>query len=221
MREFDDKFEVQVKDDFTLLFREPLIFSEDLLYLAKLQPTVKLPAGGGKIWRYTFRKVNGDNRLAAPEIKFHWDLMFNESNRLEAWSLSPLFTQIAPPALFEVFLRSLANAEVDTLNYRVKVDMDPSQNISADLPTRQQIFAQFGEPLKHYSKDKDNTRVNLYRFILDSPDVEEGYEERAVTTLKLAFDNNTNELVSMSGRYAGLKIAINYRDMMKEAAPAL
>jgi hypothetical protein len=53
-----------------------------------------------------------------------------------------------------------------------------------------------------------------FRFLLVSPDIEQGYESRAISTVKLTFDAKTERLIKMSGRYAGLKIAINYQNLI-------
>ncbi|MGR9072011.1 MAG: hypothetical protein ACU833_02985 [Gammaproteobacteria bacterium] len=216
MEDFDEKFAFVVDKDFTLLFHDPLIDSKDLLNLAKIQPTTKESLSGDKLWRYTFRKVDVDNHLIEPEVNFHWDLTFNDKNRLKAWTLSPKFIKMAPPLFLEIYLRSLADAEIDSLSNQVKVDTDSLGKIMADLPKRDEIQSTLGEPLKFYKKRNQKTWVDVYRFLLDSPKIEEGYESRAITTVKLSFDEKTNELVSMSGRYAGLKIKINYRKLIEE-----
>jgi hypothetical protein len=53
-------------------------------------------------------------------------------------------------------------------------------------------------------------------FKLDAKNIEEGYEDRAISEIKIMFDKNTTELVKMSGRFAGLKISINYRDFLED-----
>ena len=217
MEDFDEKFAIVVADDFNLQFKDPLIYSSDFLELAKLQPTEKQTHNDNYRWRYIFRKIDKENRTIEPKINFHWDLTFNNSDRLVSWSLSSLFIKIAPPVILEVFLRSLSDADIDAFNYRVNVDVDSSEKITARLHKQEDVLLQLGQPLHRYSKAKDNTEVYVYRFILDSPEIEEGYEERAVTKLKLYFDRYTRELVRMSGRYAGLKISINYRKIIEQA----
>jgi len=58
--------------------------------------------------------------------------------------------------------------------------------------------------------------VYLYHFRLDAKDIEEGYEDRALSEVRLMFDKTTSELIKMSGRFAGLKISINYRNFQEE-----
>jgi len=44
--------------------------------------------------------------------------------------------------------------------------------------------------------------------------LEEGYEDRALSEVKLTFDKKTQELIKMAGRFAGLKVSINYKKFL-------
>ena len=68
----------------------------------------------------------------------------------------------------------------------------------------------------------DNQYIQLlgyfyyYHFLLDTPKIEKGYEERALSVVKLTFDKKTQELTRMAGRFAGLKISIKYRRYLSD-----
>jgi hypothetical protein len=49
-----------------------------------------------------------------------------------------------------------------------------------------------------------------------SATLEPGDEEKAVTIIKLYFDNDSEELIKMSSRFAGLNISINYRKLVEK-----
>jgi hypothetical protein len=58
----------------------------------------------------------------------------------------------------------------------------------------------------------------VYHFLLETHHIEEGYEDRALSEVQISFDKRTHELVRMSGRFAGLKVSINYRKFLEEPA---
>jgi hypothetical protein len=76
------------------------------------------------------------------------------------------------------------------------------------------VIKQLGEPLEIIEEEK--LQIYRYMFKLDAKNIEEGYEDRAISEIKIMFDKNTTELVKMSGRFAGLKISINYRDFLED-----
>lgn len=210
MDEFDRYFAINVKDDFTVHFKQPKLFSEDFVALAKLHASSEEKIADGKIWRYWFRKVDKDNKLLTPEIHFYFDLAFNKLDKVTDWTFSPLFLQIAPPEFLEASFRSLGGAEINEEKQQLKAKAGQMEKIAADLPKKAQVIKHLGEPLEITTED--DREVYFYKFRLDAHEIEEGYEERAISEVRLSFDKTSNELVKMSGRFAGLKISINYRD---------
>ncbi len=218
MNEFDRYFSVAVTDDFTLQFKEPLLYSHDFVALAKLYPSDDTATTtGGRHWRYWFRKVDADKKLVLPEIKFYSDLLFNQEKRLIAWSFSSLFLQIAPPQFLEVSLRSIAGANIDKEKKQLKANTDLLDKISAALPKKAIVLAQLGAPLE--IRDEPEQEIYIYHFLLDTPRVEAGYENNALNEVKLSFDKKNHELFNMAGNFAGLKIAIDYRTFLDEVKP--
>jgi hypothetical protein len=216
MDEFDRYFAVAVTDDFTLQFKKPILYSKDFVSLAKLQPSQKFPAvDGSKRWRYWFRKIDSHKKIITPEIKFYSELSFNNKDRIIAWSFSSLFLQIAPPKFLEVSLRSIGGAEINKEKMQLRAKADLLDKIAADLPKKAAVTTPLGAPLEII--DEKENEVYVYHFLLDSPKIDEGYEDRAISEVKLTFDKSTQELIKMAGRFAGLKISINYRNFVGQS----
>ncbi len=214
MDEFDRHFSVVANDEFTLHFKDPILFSKDFVSLSKLYSSQDDPTAEGRRWRYWFRKVDGNNKLIKPEVKFYSDLNFNKESRLIAWSFSSLFLAIAPPKFLEVSLRSIGGAEIDKEKQQLKANSALLEKITDDLPKKPAVLAQLGEPFE--IKDEPEQEVYIYRFLLETHHIEEGYEDRALNEVKITFDKKTQELVRMAGRFAGLKVSINYRKFLDE-----
>jgi hypothetical protein len=217
MGEFDRYFNVAVADDFTLQFKEPILYSKDFVSLAKLHASEEKPTMDGKRWRYWFRKVDEKGKLVSPKVQFYSDLNFNRKDRITAWSFSSLFLEIAPPKLLEVSLRSIGGADINKDKMQLKADTSRFGKINVELPLKNKIVEKLGEPLR--IDDDGGQEVYVYHFKLITHGIEEGYEDRELTVLHLNFDKKTQELTKMSGRFAGLKISINYGNLVGKAAP--
>lgn len=218
MGEFDRYFTTVTTDEFTLQFKEPIMYSKDFVSLSRLYASDDIPTTEGRRWRYWYRKVDANNKVIVPEVKFYSDLNFNKEGRITAWSFSSLFLQIAPPKFLEVSLRSIGGAEIDKEKKQLKANSKLIDKISEDLPRKSAVLAQLGEPLE--IKDEGEVEVYSYHFLLETYHIEKGYEDRALNEVKLSFDKKTGELIRMSGRFAGLKISINYRKFLDEPTEA-
>lgn len=215
MSEFDRYFKIAVANDFTLKFNEPKMFSDDFVDLAKLYPSEDTATQDGRHWRYWFRKADKDNQLVKPDIKFYSDMTFDKEKKITSWSFSPLFLEIAPPEFLEISLRSIAGGEIDKENQSLKANTDLVGKINAKLPKKAAVLAKLGEPIS--IQDEPELEVYLYRFLLQTPRIEKGYEKNAVNEVKLSFDKKNQDLVIMAGNFAGLKLAIDYRKFLSAA----
>ncbi len=212
MDEFDENFSITAGDVFNLNFKEPKLYSDDFISLLKVQPSTKSGTELDRQWRYLFKKIDIDNNIIKPEISFYFNLSFNSKDRLKQWTLSSLFLHIAPAKFLEVSIRSIAGAEINKTTRQLKADTDSFEKISTDLPQKKQILSQLGEPIE--IKDKEENEVYLYHFSLQTDEVEDGYQDRALNKVELTFDKKTDELIKMSGRFVGLKVSIKYRNYL-------
>lgn len=207
LNEFDQNFTINDNDNFIVYFNAPILYSNDFLLLSKLEPSQKQPIKNGEQWRYTFRKVDSSQKLFKPELSFFFDLNFNQQQRISAWIFSELFLEIAPPKFLEASLRSLAGGTINKLKRQLKANSHVK--VEAKLPQKTAVIERLGEPID--IKDEGEKEVYYYHFLLESPKIEKGYEERALSVVKLSFDKKTKELTQMAGRFAGLKISIKYQ----------
>jgi hypothetical protein len=210
LNEFDQYFSVIVADDFTWHFKQPLVYSDDFTFLSKLQPSSIQPESNGQEWQYLFRKVNGQGKIFQPEVSYFFTLKFNQEQRLTDFSLSPLFLNMVPTKFLEASLRSLGSGDIYESTRQLKVSADKVLKISSNLPKQAKITQHFGQPIE--ITEEDGLDVYLYHFRLETPYIEKGYEDRALTVLKLWFDKKNQELVKFGGRFAGLKLRIDYRE---------
>ncbi|MDD2737758.1 MAG: hypothetical protein PHR94_02375 [Methylomonas lenta] len=214
MAEFDRYFTVTAVDDFTVHFKEPRLYADDFIALAKLHATTEEQTPDGKHWRYWFRKLDQNSQLEKPEISFYVDLVFNKEDEVTEMSFSKMFLQIAPPEFLEASFRSLGGADINEGKRQLRAKAEFVGKVSAELPKKTAVVAHLGKPLE--ITDEEKQEIYKYHFRLDVRDIEEGYEDRALSEVRLTFDKATTELEKMAGRFAGLKISINYRNFQEE-----
>ncbi len=213
MNEFDRYFSVEAGEQFTLNFKEPVLYSQDFVLLSNLYPSEDYPTAEGRKTRYWFRKVDAEGKTMQPEIKFYSEMDFNKDKRLTAWSFSSLFLEIAPPQFLEVSLRSIGSGHIDQEKRQLRADIEKVGKITAGLPVQRRVLEKLGEPLA--VKEEAGQDIFIYHFLLDTPRIEPGYKDNALNEVKLSFDKNTHELFKMAGNFAGLKVSIDYRDFQK------
>ena len=94
---------------------------------------------------------------------------------------------------------------------QLKVDSEDLPKLTASLPKTWNILSVMGPPAGEIIEE--GLRVLIYRFKADAMPVSKEYEERRLAEARLYFDPVLDELVRLKGKFAGLKLSIDYRKL--------
>ena len=206
--EFDQHFYVESGEHFILHFLHPKLYSDDFVTLSGVKPSHVAPLSEGQRWRLNFRKIDAQrNTSAAKDLAF--DLTFNPANLLVRWDFPPEFLAIAPAEFLEASLRSLGKAKINEGKQQLSADASTLPTLNNALPEVSHVTKTLGEPLE--VENRPDGQLYVYRYLLDGVAVDEAHEKNREAVAKLLFDPVTHRLLKMSGRFAGLKISIDYR----------
>lgn len=209
---FDENFKIDNGKAFTLKFLHPLLYSEDYLTLAKVEPTSRESHNNEAQWTQVFHKLNAEGkRETGREVVF--TLHFNRKERLEAWEFSPTFVAMIPPRFLEASLRSLGKGNVDQGKKQLRVNPEDLPKVESKPPTRDEIIAKLGEPAE---KSMENgLKLHVYRFETETSAAESGYEDRRNASAKLFYDPKSHELQKVTARFLGLKFSVDFRKFIQ------
>jgi len=218
LAEFDTYARTEVAErHFILHLLEPALLSEDFVYLSKLRPSRVEPLpGGGYRWYLDFHLDPATTREQKSLI-VSFIMTYTAKERLAAFDFSPLFVEMAPAAFLEASIRSLGVGKVDQDKRQLKVNPEDLPKLTASLPRQADITKVMGPPTEENSEV--GLKVLIYRFKADALPVDKEYEERRLAIAKLYFDPVKDELVGLKGRFAGLKLSIDYRKLKGRPAP--
>lgn len=216
LADFDENVRIEVKDQhFILNLKKPVVLSEDFVYLSKLRPSriEPLPDGGYR-WYLDFRF----DPVKSPEQKkkmVSFCMTYTKDNKLAAFDFSPLFLQMAPAAFLEASIRSLGAGKVDQEKRQLKVDPQDLPKLTASLPQLSTVVSVLGPPAEEGMEE--GQKVLTYRFKADALIVDKDYMDRKEAEAALYFDPEKSELVRLKGRFAGLRLSIDYKKLQQEA----
>lgn len=213
LADFDVSMGTEVRDShFILHFRKPVLLSEDFVYLSKLRPsrTETLEQGGYR-WYLDFR-IDPSTNAEQRRKRISFGMTFDRKNRLTAFDFSPLFMEMAPRAFLEASIRSLGHGKIDEEKRQLKVDPEDLPRLVSALPKSDEITRVLGSPQE--VEQEAGLRVLIYRFLAESLPVDREYEDRRIAEARLYFDPKRDEMIGLKGRFAGLKLTIDYRRLI-------
>jgi hypothetical protein len=211
--DFDRFVKIEVTDSFTAHFNKPVLYNKDIVTLSKLQPSSIEKHGDEENWTYHFKKLDSNNQpVVASDTDIYYVMRFNNKKLMRSLTLSPILMRIAPAEFLEMSLRSLGGAKVIKSKRQVHGNIDNLPKLNRQLPKRQEIIKHLGAP---FSEEIVNDYLLVtYHYRLKSEPLPPKLEERRLSVTKLYFDAKTDEMVRVYGRFAGLKLSIDYRKMI-------
>lgn len=208
--EFDRHFRVENGEHFIVRFLHPVLYRDDFTELSKLDPTRVETIPTGKRTVQVYRKLDAKGQ-SQPGSDIVFTLDFDQEDRLTTWDFGPLFMTLAPAPFLEASLRSLGKGKVDEAKHQLQVNPADLPKVNARAPRRDEIVKLLGQP--HEQAANAEREVAVYRFQMQTTRVDEGYEDRRASSIKLEYDRQTQELLKLRGKFCGLKISINFRKL--------
>lgn len=162
--DFDRYITVPPGPGIELRFNHPVLLDEDLAFLIKSKPTARAEAGGISVRIYAFRHVASaagpDPQTAATALQLAVGV---RDGRIFFVSLPAEVFQVIPREIALRGMRAIGRAEVDRTNRSATAAVDLA-GITAQLPTRVELIALFGQP-NQVTSDAGQQRL-LWRFQL-------------------------------------------------------
>lgn len=213
LADFDENIRVEVVDKhFIVHFKEPVLLSEDFVYLSKLNPSrEERLADGTYRWYLDFHLDPAKTEEQKTKI-LSFAMTYTRENKLEAFDFSPLFVEMAPVAFLEASIRSIGVGKIDQDKRQLKVDPEDLPKLIGALPKSANITNVMGPP--EMTLDENGLKVMIYHFKSDSKPIAPEHEERRIAEAKLFFDPKKDEMLGLKGKFAGLKLSIDYRNLI-------
>lgn len=215
LAKFDQFFKTQVSDSFTLEFLKPTLYGKDIIYLSEMQPSQRVPVPAGEEWTFQFRKMISETETDPTndaDISFLFHI--NPDDMLTSLTFSPILLRMAPAEFIELSLRSLGGAKVDQKKRQIDGSLENLEKLQRALPKREEILQYLGKPFSE--ETIEGTQVVSYNYRLETAGLPPEKEKRRLSFARLYFDPKTGELIRFYGKFAGMKISINYRKMVAE-----
>jgi len=216
--EFDKNFASKVDENgYTLSFKQPVIFAEDLSYLSKLQPSWKETRSDGQRWFYNFKKIDASGRFVSPRVSIVHQLGFSNNQLLNTWIFPPNLLAMTPAPFLELSLRGLGFSKIFKSKRQVKATFDKLPKVQAPIPTKENVISVLGDPIEIQQQEYGS--LYIYHFQLDTDSVEEGYEDRKFMEFKLGFAADNEVLLKLWSKFMGMNISLDYTKLSAKQSP--
>lgn len=206
---FDGYVKIRNHDGLSLIFLKPVLFKEDLLFLARRYPTKIEESHRGTHWQYLFLKQQGNSEKKRGDFDLPVNLIF-QNNKLITAIFPARFYEILPEPFIIAALRALGRSEInikDRFAYGAFHDKDTQGQIQ--IPGKQDVLRLLGRPSEE--EHKGNLLVLTYRYRLEpgEPDVK---KSPALGWARFTFPSTSDNLLKAEARFAMVRLSMDFRN---------
>lgn len=198
LSDFEKYFELQDEQKFTLVFLEPVLLNEDLVWLLKSDPVSKEDTERGELWTYVFEKQYTDTKDEKENFDIPVDMLFHKKKLKEVRFPERFLKYLSKPLLAKMF-RSMGDAEISKLSRTA--DSEFKGNNPLEIPSKQEIVDLLGNPFS--VKNPDGKSKFIYRYKVRKTTSGSNGEEFELTT-KFTFRQENDKLLKAEGDLNGL-----------------
>jgi len=202
--DFDKNFDLNDQRGLTLVFKNPVLGSNDIVWLMKGEPSGNKKIEKGELWTYVFEK----EYVASKDEEGNYDIpviMMMEYGKLAEISFPERFLKNLSIPLLKKMLTSMGNADVSKLG-RSATSKFQSKDAS-DIPTAENVVETLGRPYSIENSGEESKYSYIY--YLKKPEGDTG-KKNFKFDMEFTIKNNDKSLLQAKGTIRGIKIALDF-----------
>ena len=204
LNDFEANFDLNDERGLNLVFKNPVLTSDDVLWLMKGSPVAVKPEGGGQLWTYVFQKqyVTPGSESDAYDIPI---LMVMEDDKLTEMTFPERFLKSLSIPLLKKMLASMGNADISKLSRSASSKYTGAD--SSEIPTSDNVKETLGEPYE-VEDQGENSRLSYLYYLEDA----QGSASSDNLNFELWFiaGNGDKTIKSVGGKIRGIKLSMDF-----------
>lgn len=204
LNDFENNFDLNDERGLTLVFKNPELLSDDVIWLMKGSPGSVEPIEQGDLWTYVFVKQH----LTSQEEGDTYDipiLMVMDDDKLTEITFPERFLQNLSIPLLKKMLASMGNADVSKFKRSARSQYEGDDK--SEIPTSDNVMETLGAPYEIEEGD-ENSKLSYLYYLQDT----QGNANSDNLNLELWFvaDNEDKSLKRVGGKIRGIKLYLDF-----------
>ena len=209
LNDFDTNFDLNDERGLTLVFNNPVLLSDDVIWLMKGSPGSVESIEQGDMWTYVFVKQH----LTSHEEGNAYDipiLMVMNDDKLTEITFPERFLQNLSIPLLKKMLASMGNADVSKFKRSARSQYEGED--ASEIPTSDNVVETLGAPYE-IETGNENSKLSYLYYLEDT----QGNATSDNLNLELWFvaGNEDKVLKGVGGKIRGIKLYLDFETAQK------
>jgi len=211
--DFSKNFELRDERGITLVFKNPVLLSHDLIWLTKNPPTSKEKSPKGEVWTYLYKKHYPLEAAYKAENEY-FDIpvvmLLNDKKVLEI-KLPQRFLNLVSKELVAGMFESMGSAEIHKLSR--SADSHFAGYGTKPVATMPQVVSVLGKP--YYTVKTTDTVELTYHYSIMAGQ-ENRFAKKPDFIMVYKFENRSKRLLKSAINIRGLNLSIDFSQNSKK-----
>lgn len=209
LTDFETNFDLNDERGLALVFKNPVLLSDDVIWLMKGSPVSVKPEQDGQLWTYVFQKQH----TVSQEEGNSYDipiLMVMQDDKLTEITFPKRFLKNLSIPLLKKMLASMGNADISKLSKSASSQYTGKD--SSEIPTSDNVIETLGIPYE-VEDQGDNSKLSYLYYLEDA----QGNATKDNLNFELWFvaGNEDKVLKRAGGKIRGIKLSMDFETPQK------
>ena len=204
LNDFNNYFQINDQNGFSLVFLNPTLHTDDILWLAKRPPTSKEVKDQVEVWTYLFEKDYRGQKDEEGNFDIPIVMLF-EKDKLNEIRFPERFLKVLSKPLLARMFESMGSAEINEWNRSASSKFEGKD--SMEIPKKEQVTLVLGKPF--YNKDSKSDSIFTYKYNLKN-DATNSKGKQFILLIKFAFNQLDEKLLKVDGNFSRLKVSMDF-----------
>lgn len=204
LNDFETNFDLHDSRGLTLVFKNPVLLSDDVIWLMKGSPVSIKPEGEGQLWTYVFEKQYTTSQDEEGEYDIPI-LMVMQDDKLTEVTFPERFLKNLSIPLLKEMLASMGNADISKLSRSASSKYTGED--ASEIPTSDNVQETLGIPYEVENLGASSKLTYLY-YLEDA----QGNATKDNLNFELWFvaGNDDKVLKKIGGKIRGIKLSMDF-----------
>lgn len=209
LNDFETNFDLNDERGLTLVFKNPVLLSDDVIWLMKGSPVSVKPEQKGQLWTYVFEKQYTTSQDEEGEYDIPI-LMVMEDDKLTEVTFPERFLNNLSIPLLKKMLASMGNADISKL--RKSASSTYTGEDPTEIPTSDNVQETLGIPYEIEDLG-ENSKLSYLYYLEDA----QGNATKDNLNFELWFiaGNDDKALKRVGGKIRGIKLSLDFEAPQK------
>lgn len=204
LKDFNNNFILSDEGGLTLIFKNPVLLENDIVWLMKDKPIDTQQSENGELWKYQLEKKYAEAKREEGDFDIPVSMFFQNDKLVKVIFPERFLKDLSIP-LLKRMLSSMGKADIDKLNRQAESRFEGKN--ASEIPKKKYVLNVLGVPYENKTKEGVTDFIYVYTFKKND---NQSTNKKSELKINFSFENTQDRLERAEFNLNGLGFSLNF-----------